>query len=183
MMDGDRRAPRGSFASLLARDDGQSILEMAVAAPFLLLLLAGAFDVGQYFYDGIEIGNAARAGASYGASLYANKDQATQIVAAVTADAPEMKLQTTAPSDITSAAQTLPQTDPPTGFTVCACDSTPTNLGPCSGPSTPTCSASTDRLDTFVEVVVSHTFTPTIAFPGISPTLKISRTAIQEVSP
>lgn len=162
-------------------DSGQSILEVAIVAPVLVLLLAGTYDVGRYMYDGIEIANAARAGVQYGAQNLVAANQYGGIIAAVTSDAPEMKLQTTAPSDVSSGPQAIPSTDPPTSFLVCACDSTPATLGPCTGGSAVTCGAN-DRVDTFVQVVVSHTFTPTFSLPGLPSSLTITRTAIQELN-
>jgi Flp pilus assembly protein TadG len=47
---------------------GQSLVEMALALPILLLLLVGATDVGRAFYTYVAITNAAREGARYGAS-------------------------------------------------------------------------------------------------------------------
>src|SRR6516164_9785478 len=48
------------------RQSGQSLLEVALMLPFLLLLLLGVIEIGRYVYIGILVGNAARAGAAYG---------------------------------------------------------------------------------------------------------------------
>src|SRR4051794_32569152 len=42
---------------------GQSIMELAIIAPVLLVLLAAAVDLGRLFYSQITINNAAREGA------------------------------------------------------------------------------------------------------------------------
>lgn len=163
-------------------DSGQSILEVAIVAPVLVLLLAGTYDIGRYLYAGIEIANAARAGVQYGAQNLVAANQYGGIISAVTGDAPEMHLQTsTAPSDVRSGPQANPSTDPPTSFLVCACDSTPATLGNCTGGSAVTCGAN-DRVDTFVQVIVSHSFTPTFNLPGLPSSITITRTAIQELN-
>lgn len=47
---------------------GQSTVEMAIGASFLVLLLLGACDLGYLLYMQIEMTDAARAGAEYGSS-------------------------------------------------------------------------------------------------------------------
>ena len=46
-------------------DEGQSLVELALALPILLLLLLGLADFGRAFYYTTIISNAARAGAAY----------------------------------------------------------------------------------------------------------------------
>jgi Flp pilus assembly protein TadG len=46
---------------------GQTVLELALLLPLLLLLLVGVIEIGRYAYFDILISNAARAGAQYGA--------------------------------------------------------------------------------------------------------------------
>ena len=48
------------------RRRGQSLIELAVALPFLLLLMLGTIDLGRMFFDYIELRNAVREGAAYG---------------------------------------------------------------------------------------------------------------------
>jgi len=48
-------------------DRGQSLLELAFAIPFLLLILFGAAEFGRLCYLSTEVTNAAHAGAVYGA--------------------------------------------------------------------------------------------------------------------
>lgn len=57
-----------SFTSLRAlrrrcRDRGQALVELALILPILLLLVAGAIDLGRAFYTQVTITNAAREGA------------------------------------------------------------------------------------------------------------------------
>jgi Flp pilus assembly protein TadG len=46
--------------------DGQSIVELALAFPVILLLCLGTVDVGRVFFDYIEMRNAVVEGATYG---------------------------------------------------------------------------------------------------------------------
>jgi Flp pilus assembly protein TadG len=50
---------------VVGRDSGQSLVELALALPLLLLLLLGLADFGRAFYYTTIISNAARAGAAY----------------------------------------------------------------------------------------------------------------------
>jgi len=45
---------------------GQSIVELALCLPFLMLLMLGTIDVGRVFFDYIELRNAVVEGATYG---------------------------------------------------------------------------------------------------------------------
>ena len=51
---------RVAAPSTRPRSKGQSIAEMAIVAPILLILLAGAIDLGRLFYSQVTIANAAR---------------------------------------------------------------------------------------------------------------------------
>jgi Flp pilus assembly protein TadG len=50
---------------------GQSLYEVALLAPLLLGLLVGVIELGRFAYLGILVGNAARAGAGFGAQSVA----------------------------------------------------------------------------------------------------------------
>jgi len=47
-------------------ESGQSLVEVALLLPFLVLMMLGVIELGRYAYIGILVGNAARAGAAYG---------------------------------------------------------------------------------------------------------------------
>lgn len=52
----------------LRRDSGQSLIEFALVSLAMVALMLGVIDVGRFAYIGILVGNAARAGAAYGAA-------------------------------------------------------------------------------------------------------------------
>jgi len=57
---------------LRRRDDarsGQGIVELALSLPLLLLLMLGTIDIGRVFYDYVQLRNAVREGAGYGARM------------------------------------------------------------------------------------------------------------------
>ncbi|QIA27137.1 pilus assembly protein [Thermaerobacter sp. PB12/4term] len=62
---GHRHRPAGR--RLDRHQQGQSLVELAVLLPVLLLILMGVLDFGRYFYAGLTVRHAAREGARYGA--------------------------------------------------------------------------------------------------------------------
>jgi Flp pilus assembly protein TadG len=58
------KSQRGSVTS---RHSGQTVVELALLLPLLLVLLLGLIEIGRYAYFDILVSNAARAGAQYGA--------------------------------------------------------------------------------------------------------------------
>ena len=48
---------------------GQSVVELALALPVMLLLLLGTIDIGRAFFDYVQLRNAVREGAGYGARM------------------------------------------------------------------------------------------------------------------
>jgi Flp pilus assembly protein TadG len=57
------------FSPISVRDakprEGQSLVELALAVPLLLLIMLGTIDIGRAFFDYVDMRNAAREGASY----------------------------------------------------------------------------------------------------------------------
>src|SRR5262245_6983281 len=49
-------------------DRGSTLIELALALPILVLILVATVDFARVFYMGIQLTNAARAGAQYGAA-------------------------------------------------------------------------------------------------------------------
>ena len=68
-----RRRLRPLFCRhLRARRRGQALVEFALIVPVMLLLLVIAIDFGRLFFSYIQISNAAREGAAYGAHAPTN---------------------------------------------------------------------------------------------------------------
>lgn len=75
-----------------AQEQGSSLVELALTAPFLLLLLFGAIDIGRVYYLSMEVVGAAHAGAEYAVG---NPTDTAGIQAAAAADAPNVPGLTT----------------------------------------------------------------------------------------
>ena len=73
------------------RTAGTALVEFAIVAPFLLLLLAGVLDYGMALSTAAAVASAARAGAQYGASSVAHSGDPAGIRAAASNAAPDVK--------------------------------------------------------------------------------------------
>lgn len=62
------------MSRLVRSESGTALVEFAIVAPVLALLLIGLIDFGRYMYDGILASNAARAAAAYGSQTLATAD-------------------------------------------------------------------------------------------------------------
>ncbi|WP_160115161.1 TadE/TadG family type IV pilus assembly protein [Bryocella elongata] len=79
-------------ASLLAKhlrldQCGSALIETALVSPLLVLLFAGAIDIGRVCYVAIEVSNAAQAGAVYGSQA---PEDSTGIASAAQVGAPDV---------------------------------------------------------------------------------------------
>lgn len=128
---------------------------MALISPLLLLLVLGVGDFGRIMYHGITLGNAARAGAAYGAqssTQYLGESAGIRLAA-------EEEAQNIGPITVTS--QRVCEC---TGGAVVAC----TTIS-CPGYGAPMA---------FVQVTTNTTFTPiSSSFPGIPGATTLTRVA------
>lgn len=79
-----------SALTSLENDCGQALVELALMFPMFILLLVGAAEFGRLAYAAIEVSNAARAGAAYGAQTHLTASDLTGIKLAATQDAPNV---------------------------------------------------------------------------------------------
>jgi Flp pilus assembly protein TadG len=106
----------GNMLRKLWSQSGQSLLEVALLTPFLLLLMLGVIEIGRFAYIGILVDNAARAGAAYAAQS-----------AGQSADGAD--IETAAKSDFQNNGQNVsdltvtPNASTTTPTTSCGCDS------------------------------------------------------------
>jgi len=82
------------------RQRGSSLVEFALAAPVLLLLLAGVLNYAMALRVAIAVSDAARAGAQYGSLTPANATDLAGMSAAARNSAPELTGMTVTPSKI-----------------------------------------------------------------------------------
>jgi Flp pilus assembly protein TadG len=74
---------------------GQALVELALILPLLVLLLLGAVEFGRFAYLAIELANAAKAAAQYGAQKSLNGADVTGMQLVASQDAPEVTSQCT----------------------------------------------------------------------------------------
>lgn len=146
----------------LSAADGAAMVELALTLPLLVVVLLGAADFARLFYRSIELTNAARAGAQYGAQSPAKSaDTAGMKSAAVTAS-PNIPSFTT--SDV-SAART------------CQCASDAGVFSATSPANNCNYDCSTGHLVTTVTVTASKSFTTISAYPGMPRTINLVSSA------
>jgi len=82
---------------------GQSLLEIALAFPVLLSLLFGAAEYGRLCYVGIEVTNAAHAGAVYGSQNRGTASDNAGMTSAATNDGANLKNLSVTPQHLCAA--------------------------------------------------------------------------------
>jgi len=163
---------RGSLprpAGPLRSQSGQAMLELALVTPLLLLLSIGVIEMGRYAYIGILVGNAARAGADYGAQSLAQAADTTGI-------------QTAADNDFQSNGQPVSNLTV-NSSTACGCDSGGTTTAQtCTVASANTCTSVSKQVWVVtLSVTASGTFRPMFTYPGVPSSVALSRTSTMRV--
>jgi Flp pilus assembly protein TadG len=96
-------------------NSGQSLLEMALMFPLLIMLFLGAAEYGRLAYIGIEVTNAARAGADYGAQNRGTASDSAGITSTATSDGANLKSMGVTPQYLCAASYSAPATTDCTG--------------------------------------------------------------------
>ncbi len=173
-----RKFTLGSKPGLLVtkatrRQDGQALIEMAFLLPILLSLTLFVIEGGRYAYISILIGNAARAGAAYGAQSTAQSIDTTGIQSAAqfdfagaTSGATKTNGQVVSKLTVTSAPS-------------CGCDSSGTiTAAGCSTAINPTAGTCVSgRWVVILSVTASGSFNSLFNYPGIPNPLVVTKTA------
>ncbi len=135
---------------------GVAAVEMALLAPFLILLMMGSWDFGRALQESARLASAARAGVQYGFQGPAYAGDSASIVQAARDDA----------GDVSGALGI-------TAAQVCQCPSgTPIA---CNG------SCTTGSLQMYVSVQVSESFETWFPYPFVTNPLNLSKQAILRV--
>ena len=138
---------------------GQALVETALTLPVLLLLLVGAAELARVAYASIEVSNAARAAAQYGAMNGGGFKDATGMLAAANNDA----------ANLTPAVTFNPA---------------PSYACVCSDGSASTCGSgdcATSKMIITLTVNTQQTFTSIFRLPGLPITYTLHGTAVQKV--
>jgi Flp pilus assembly protein TadG len=133
---------------------GQSLVELALVLPLLLLLLVGVLEIGRFAYYDILVSNAARAGAQYGSQ-------------SLTAAADVAGIQSAAWGD---GLPTLTVTS----TQLCGCSAG--SLGGC-----PTGNVCAQPL-VYVQVTTTGIFNSLFNYPGLPPSMTMTSTVTMRVS-
>jgi len=141
------------------RHHGQSVVEVALMAPVLLLLLVGTIEIGRYAYYGIEVSSAARAGVQYGAQSLADSKYLAGITKAAQKDAPEVTGM-----DVAATNQ-------------CACSNSPATFVGC-----PARGCAPGHGLVFLKVDTTANIRPLFRFPGLAFTFAARGQAIMRVT-
>jgi Flp pilus assembly protein TadG len=168
----------GHDLKTLRSSSGQSLLEVALLTPMLLALLLGAIEMGRYAYISILVGNAARAGAAYGAQ---------NLVLSIDASG----IKTAAYNDFQNNGQDT-STLMVNSTTSCGCDtggSLPALTNSCNSQLNPSidgtiasCSSGGGHWVVMISVTAFGTFNPLFNYPGIPTSLTVSNTATLRVA-
>ena len=138
-------------------ENGQSLLEFALVAPVIMLLLVGAVEIGRVFYMTILVNNAARAGAQYGAQNLATAADPTGMQNAALADGQNITGLSANASHFCSCADGSSSTCQPSD---------------CSG---------THRL-VYVKVNTTGVFQPLLHYPGFPSSYTVNGQAVMRVA-
>lgn len=145
-------------------DDAQSLIEVAVSLPLLMLLMLGAVEFGQAAYAAIEVTNAAKAAAAYGSQNAVTAADITGMQLAASSDAANL-------SGTSNFATTIDNTK-------CACV-----IGGALG--TPTVAACGAGCGGYIVQVItvdtSASYNPLIFAPGLNASFTLHGHAVQEV--
>jgi Flp pilus assembly protein TadG len=151
---------------------GQALVELALVLPMVLLLLLGVIEIGRYAYISILVGNAAHAGAVYGAQGFSKaKINNPDITTAARNDFASNGLDPTA-----LTVDSFPTCGCDIGGTISVdnaanCDPTGTAPPPCAG-----------NWAVTIHVTAHNAYTGLFNYPGIPASLQLSSTASMRVS-
>jgi Flp pilus assembly protein TadG len=139
--------------------NGQSVAEIALVTPILLLMLIGTTEIGRFAYYAIEATGAARAGAQYGMQSLVDSKDLAGIRLAASNDAPEL------PSMNVTATN------------LCACSNSPSRYVGC-----PARRCGAGHPVVFLQVNTTARVPSLFRYPGLPPTFAASGKAIMRVA-
>ena len=143
----------GTRKGVVEDDSGQSLIELAVAAPLLFLMLLGMVEFGRMTYAAIEVSNAARAAAQYGAANGGALSDSSGMLNAAQTDALNM------PSSPSMAwVSGYPTSN-------CYCANAKSTSVSCTSISATTCVGS--HLEGTLTVKMQVSYSPLIHWPGL----------------
>jgi Flp pilus assembly protein TadG len=155
-------------------ETGAAFIELAVAVPVLVVLLAGVGDFARIFYYSIELSNAARAGAQYGAASLTNAGSASGMQSTAAGASTNIGLSS---SDIATLVTCVCSDDTGSSFTA-----TTGGANNCSAPVTTSCPTAGTHRVLAVTVTATKTFSPIMRVPPLPASMSLTRSATERVS-
>jgi Flp pilus assembly protein TadG len=158
------------LARRLSSNRGSSLVELAVALPVLIVIIAGTIDFARVFYLSVSLTDAARAGAQYGSYSVARSGNVAGMETAATNAIP----------DVTGVSADAHRS------CVCATDDgafSDTSPSPnnCTDPAAVSCPG--QHVVVTVTVTASKTFTTVMhVLPGVPTSIDLSRGATLRVA-
>jgi Flp pilus assembly protein TadG len=143
-------------------DGGQALLETALTLPMLALMLLGAFEFSRVAYSAIEVTNAARAAAQYGAMNGGGFLDTSGMLTAANADAGNLN------NGVSWAS----------GYPTVSCSCSGTGTASCPSGKTPS-GCVTSQLLVTVNVKFQYQMTPLFKVPGLPSSYTVTGTASQ----
>jgi Flp pilus assembly protein TadG len=156
---------------IVRSERGSALIETALTLPLLLMMLLGAVELARVACAAIEVSNAAKAAAAYGAQNHSTQEDLSGIELAATDDVDKISGLTFTGTGVKS-------------FLSGVCSSG----NPCTGPdngSGPTCRSDDcgigDHAETILTISTSGTIDPLIHLPGLPSTYTVQGSAVQTV--
>jgi len=180
----DERGPQSATANrgISCSQSGQALVEMAFVLPLLLLLALGVIEIGRYAYIAILVGNAARAGAAYGAQSLPQAGESASIAAAAEYDFAGGSTTSDSSNGQNESLLTV------TSAFTCGCDNggtiTPSPVGTnatCFVVDANKCTAGGHWV-VVVTVTASGQFNALFNYPGIPSPINVSSTSFMRVA-
>lgn len=169
---------RQRIQSFGLRNEGASLIELALVTPLLLLLLVGAIDFGRAYYTAIELDTAAQAGAQYGAQNPLDIDGITNVVQLNATD-----IQMDAPT-VTNGCECYDGTNntPNTDMKNDAPCNTIGDPDPCATAPPAGGQAIPTNMVHWVDVKTTATYRPLFPYPGIPSSIPLQAQAVMRAS-
>ena len=151
---------------------GAALVELALTTPLFLLLMMGSLEIGRVAYYAVEVENAARAGASFGAVNVQNANTTASVQQAAKNDAPDVSnLIVVSPGQVCvcetiTTATNSPAFNPTSGTISC----TNTAITSCTANS----SSSLQNVISYITVSTSANIDPLIHVPGLPDTYNLT---------
>lgn len=151
---------------------GSALVELAITTPLFLLMIMGSLELGRIAYFAVEVANAARAGASYGAVNLGNANLTSTVQQAAKNDAPDVSNLIVVSPGSQCVCETInpstnsPSFNPSSGTTSC----TSTTITSCTADS----ATSIQKVVEYVTVSTSANVDPMVHIPGLPSTYSLS---------